>query len=564
MTIESMKKTQFSERTYEDWRQAAEKALKGKSVDETLRTPTIEGITLEPLYTKEMLETNEASIKSQAAAVENGKRLPGWFVAQETAYESAAEFLSAVKDELARGNEMIVYTTTKNIQWEESELKELAALIVKHPLFFKLGSDDNGILRVFDFVEADQLAHVQGVIHAEFTVNAPSNVRTVLIDTIPVHGAGGTIIHELGVALSILAETMDTGDFKEKAAQVWVRFAVDTQFFQEIAKLRAFRVLWNAFCEAYGEQAPAVPIFTETSVRSYSKLDPYVNLLRAGNSTFSAVLGGTNAHTVHPHDFLTGPNDKSRRIARNVQLVIKEEAHASHVLDASAGSYFIESLTKEYVEAAWQYFLDIEEAGGYSKVIQSGWLADDMQAKWLERKKQIALRKASLIGVNVYADPQEAVIDGSIDESHLEYMTAKRLAAPFEKMRAMSKERILCTAIIHLAPLKEVKAKSDFVVGFLAVAGIEPLISSEMSSAEEVNQYLTEHHIDYAVLCGPTEAIDHVLPGLKTTATIDVAGRMPKERLEDWCANGINDSIYSGKHVNSKLEAILSLGKGAF
>ncbi|HSP20826.1 MAG TPA: methylmalonyl-CoA mutase family protein [Planococcus sp. (in: firmicutes)] len=564
MTIESMKKTQFSERTYEDWRQAAEKALKGKPLDETLRTLTIEGITLKPLYTKEMFEKRGHAAKSQAAAVQNAKRLPGWFVAQETAYESAAEFLSAAKEELARGNEMIVYTSQKNLQWAERELEELAGLIITYPIYFKLGSDNNGILRVFDFIEKQQETHVQGAILAEFPVTAPPNVRTVLVDLIPVHGAGGTIIHELGVALSILAETMDTGNFSEQASKVWVRFAVDTQFFQEIAKLRAFRVLWNAFCEAYGEKAPAIPVFTETSVRSYSKLDPYVNLLRAGNSTFSAVLGGTNAHTVHPHDFLTGPNGKSRRIARNVQLVIKEEAHAAHVLDASAGSYFIETLTQEYVEAAWQYFLEIEEAGGYSEVMQSGWLTDDMQAKWLERKKQIALRNASLIGTNVYADPQEAVKDGTIDESHLEYMTAKRLAAPFEKMRALGKELVLKTAILHLAPLKTVKAQSDFVVGFLAVAGIEPLISPELVSADEVNRFLQENHIDYAVLCGPPETLDSILPGLETSAKVDAAGRIPKDRSESWSRHGITDSIYNGKHINSKLEAILSLGKGAF
>ena len=564
MTIESMKKTQFSERTYEDWREAAEKALKGKPLDETLRTPTIEGITLEPLYTKEMFENRGPAAESQAAAVQNGKRLPGWFVAQETAYETATDFLAATKEELVRGNETIVYTSQKNLQWTDTELQELAGLIVTHPLYFKLGSDDNGILRVFDFVDEQQLTHVQGAIQSDFVVTAPQNVRTVMVDLIPVHGAGGTIIHELGVALSMLAEAMVADNFNAQAEKIWIRFAVDTQFFQEIAKLRAFRVLWNAFCEAYGEKAPAIPVFTETSVRSYSKLDPYVNLLRAGNSTFSAVLGGTNAHTVHPHDFLTGPNGKSRRIARNVQLVIKEEAHAAHVLDVSAGSYFIESLTQEYVEAAWEYFLEIEEAGGYTEVMQSGWLADDMQAKWMERKKQIALRNASLIGTNVYADPQEAVKDGAIDESHLEYITAKRLAAPFEKMRALGKELILKTAIVHLAPLKTIKAQSDFVVGFLAVAGIEPLISPELKSAEEVNQFLQGNHIDFAVLCGPVETIDSILPGLQASAVVDVAGRIPKERSESWSEFGITDSIYSGKHINSKLEAILSLGKGAF
>lgn len=563
MTIESMKKTQFSERTYEDWKAAAEKALKGKPFEKSLKTPTIEGITLEPLYTKEMLERLDSYVYDQTKAVQNGKRLPGWFVAQETHAASVSDYLAAIKDDLERGNEMIVYLSYQNLEWSDAELKELAELIVHYPFYFRLGSDDNGILRVFDFVEEEQLGHVQGVIFSETAVTAPEKVRTQLIDTVPVHNAGGTIVHELGVALSILAEKMNQGNFADQASDLWVRFAVDTQFFQEIAKLRAFRVLWHAFCSAYGEEAPAIPVFTETSVRSYSKLDPYVNLLRAGNATFSAVLGGTNAHTVHPHDFLTGTDAQSRRIARNVQLVIKEETHVSHVLDASAGSYFIEALTKEFVDAAWSYFLEIEEAGGYSEVIKSGWLTDDIQAKWVERKEKVATRENSLIGTNIYANPQEPVKEGQVAESHLVYMSAKRLAAPFEKLRAQSKEQLLKTAVLHLAPLKTVKAQSDFVLGFLAVGGIEPLLSPELASAEDVNQFLAEHAIDYAVLCGPKETLENIVPALETTSVLDVAGKYGKEDLNRWSEFGVQDAIFSGKHITSKLEQILSHGKEA-
>jgi methylmalonyl-CoA mutase len=563
LTIESMKQTRFSERTYEEWQAAAEAALKGKPFEKTLKTPTIEEITLEPLYTKEMLERIDSFVFDQAAAVQNAKRLPGWFVAQETHAETVSDYLAAIQEDLQRGNEMIVYISKPNLQWSDADLRVLADLVVHHPLYFQLSSDDNGILRVFDFIEEEQLTHVQGVIYSEMEIKAPEKVRTQLIDTVPVHNAGGTIVHELGVALSMLAEKMDSQNFGSQAADLWVRFAVDTQFFPEIAKLRAFRVLWNAFCSVYGEAAPAIPIFTETSVRSYSKLDPYVNLLRAGNATFSAVLGGTNAHTVHPHDFLTVPDAKSRRIARNVQLVIKEETHVSHVVDASAGSYFIETLTKQFVDAAWHYFLEIEEAGGYSEVIKSGWLTDDIQAKWVEREEKAATRENSLIGTNIYANPQEPVKEGQVDESHLVYMSAKRLAAPFEKLRAQSKEKELRTAILHLAALKAVKAQSDFVQGFLAVGGIEPLLSPELASIEEVNQFLSDNAIDYAVLCGQKEKLEEVIPGLKTAAAVDVAGKYGKEELDRWSRFGVADAIFAGKHIPAKLEQILNYGKEA-
>lgn len=563
MTIESMKNTQFPTHTYSEWQQAAEKAIKGKPFEETLKTPTIEDVTLEPLYTKEMLNQLGSYIPAQVAAIQHGKHQPSWLVSQEVTADSAQEYLVLMKDDILRGNETVVYTGFRKFEWTDEQLAELAEMIVQYPLYFKLTGDDHDILRVFDFVSADQLSQVQGVIFSEEAVEAPENVRTHLVDTIPIHHAGGTAVHELGVALSILSERIEDADFAETVKKTWIRFAVDTQFFQEIAKLRAFRVLWQAFSSAYGKEAPTIPLFTETSVRSYSKLDPYVNLLRAGNSTFAAVLGGTDAHTVHPHDFLTEPDLSSRRIARNVQLVIKEEAHVSHVIDPAAGSYFIETLTKEYVEAAWNYFLEIEEAGGYSEVIKSGWLTDDIQAKWIERKENVATRKQSLIGTNIYANPQEPVKDAKIDDGHLEYMTAKRLATPFESIRAQSRVTSLKSAIILVEPLKKIKVQADFVSGFLAVGGIEPLVSSHLATAEEINQFLEQENIDYAVLCGSKEAVGAIVPGLNTQASIDLAGKYPKEQLSEWATFGVADSLYSGKHITSKLEKILALGKEA-
>lgn len=563
LTIESMKQTKFPKRTYDEWRQAAEKAIGGKTVESTLKTPTIEGITLEPLYTKEMLESLGDLPGFQQEAVRNGKQEAGWLVAQEVLVESPEDFLTKTKEDLTKGNNVVVYTSSAKFVWSEEELKRLADLLIKHPFYFKVTSDDTDILRVFDIIDEKQQHLLSGVIFSEEKVTAPGSIKTVLIDTVPVHNAGGTIVHELGVALSILAEKIKDGDYKETASKSWIRFAVDTQFFQEIAKLRAFRGLWKAFSEAYGEEPVAIPVYTETSVRSYSKLDPYVNLLRAGNSTFAAVLGGTDAHTVHPHDFLTVSQPSSRRIARNVQLVIKEESHVARVLDSSAGSYFIEQLTNQYIEAAWNYFLEIEEAGGYSEVIKTGLLTDDFQAKWLERKKLAAERKVSLIGTNIYANPQEAVKDHSIDSSHLEYITAKRLATPFEELRARSREVELKAAIVHLGPLKEVKAKSDFVEGLLAVGGIEPAISPEIKDAAALDAYIEENGIDYAVLCGNDEQLNAIIPSVKPAAVIDVAGRYPAEQMTGWKAGALDGAVYSGQDIVKKLDQILNLGKKA-
>ena len=143
----------------------------------------------------------------------------------------------------------------------------------------------------------------------------------------------------------------------------------------------------------------------ETSVRSFSKYDVYVNLLRAGNEAFSAAIGGADVITVHPHDALTGVSGQSIRIARNVSLVTKEESHVTNVIDPSGGSYFIESLTADYVKEAWALFLEIEIAGGLEAYGINAQIEEVYQA----RMKQVETRKHSLIGTNIYANPQDTV-----------------------------------------------------------------------------------------------------------------------------------------------------------
>ena len=142
-------------------------------------------------------------------------------------------------------------------------------------------------------------------------------------------------------------------------------------------------------------------------------------------------------------------------------------------------------------------------------------------------------------------------------------MTAKRLATPFETLRAKSRETTIRSAVILLEPLKSVKPQVDFVQGFLSVAGIEPELSPYLSSADEVNRYIRAEELDYAVLCGSRETYEQFIPYLDSETVIDVAGRIDAKTLDSWQTHGIRESVYAGKPLIDKLEAILSLGKEA-
>jgi methylmalonyl-CoA mutase len=314
-----MKTTTFDEAGFDQWKEAAVLSLKGKPFD-SLITKTIEGIDLQPLYTQE-------NLAKRAQPIRAAKKETGWIVAQQPYAEDGEKFVADLKNSIDRGNEAIVYDGTKQLQWEESSLTEVAQLMLKYPIFITNAQADDSFLKVFSHVPETERSSINGAIAVTgWTIpEGYTNVRTASADMWDAHHKGADAVTELALVLAYAAnQALKADNFNDFTDDFFVRFAVDTHFFMEVSKFRAFRILWQAFSSAYGVmEASYVPIIATTSLRSYSKLDPYVNVLRAGNETFAAVLGGADVITVHPHNIFTGPTTASIRLARNIQLVIK-------------------------------------------------------------------------------------------------------------------------------------------------------------------------------------------------------------------------------------------------
>ena len=323
MTIHTMKTTTFEDVNYSEWKEVAVQSLKGKPF-EKLITKTPEGIDLQPLYVKE-----EADYTAMISTIRAAKKQPGWVVAQHQYAEDGQSFVLALSNSLERGNEAIVYDGTKQLKWDDKSLERLADFLHLHPIFMTNTKHDDPVLKIFDLVTPENRSKVRGAVSLRggCLPEGYKNIRTNIADTRSAHLNGADAVTELALALAKGAETATTyKNFHEFSEQFFVRFAIDTHFFMEIAKIRAFRVLWKALGTSFGEtKVGHIPILTETSLRTFSKLDPYVNLLRAGNEAFSAVLGGADVITVHPHNILTGVTPASIRYAQNVQLVIKNE-----------------------------------------------------------------------------------------------------------------------------------------------------------------------------------------------------------------------------------------------
>ena len=539
MTITKMKTIQFPKASYDDWKVEAVHSLKGKLFDQ-LTTPTFEGIQLQPLYTEEHLNKS----LNYSEIISSAKQDSKWMIAQPAVATSAHEFLHKTVDQQSRGNDMIVYlASTSSFEWSSEELIQLKDLITKHPFYFSVENENDPILGVFSLLSKEELQGVSGYIKG---VSIPQ--VNSLVSTSKVHYAGGTAIHELTDALLSFAKIAENNpDFSTSLA---VQFSVDTNFFMEIAKLRAFRVLWKAFISAYGVDETNIPLFAETSLRSYSKLDDTVNLLRAGNAAFSAVLGGADALMVYPHDVLTGSTLTSERIARNVQLVIREETMVNKFIDPSSGSYYIESLTADLVRESWAQFINIQSMEASSR---ENYLMDLVHEVHSKRKIALSTRKASLIGTNMYANPSDIVSPSVMHED------IDRLAIAFENFRETFQNRALKSAVVSFGTLKEVKPRADFVQGFLQAGGLDPLMSPVFEKVEDAWHWLKKNEIAYAVVAAKDGLTKEIMPSfleLKSNEIfLDVAGKFEEEIT--WKDLGLNGSIYAGQDIIAKMQELV-------
>lgn len=556
MNIDDIKGKTFDFITYEQWQEVALKSLKGLPFEKLL-TKTVEGIELQPLYTAHSPKLQ--SIES----IRSGKEEIGWTIAQPLYTNDADSFLIKLEESLQRGNEAIVYDGNDSIQWEIEHLQKLAQYMIQYPIYFLNLSEEHSIMNVFSHIDESKRQQVTGIVECEADIlKTFPHLKTVGASTIKAHHLGADAVTELALLLAKAVELVDQYEsFEQMAEQFYVRIAIDTNFFMEISKIRAFRALWEALSKSYQvKEVVPVTIFAETSMRSYATLDPYVNLLRAGNSAFSAVLGGVDVLTVHPHNVLTELTPTAERLARNIQLVIKEETFVSEVVDPSGGSYYVEALTKELIQKAWASFVEIEQNGGYSIYVESESFKEKVNHAYEQRLEALATGKHSLVGTSVYADlSAEESISPTIN-------IPGRLATPFETFREQFNRFQPKVGLCTFGLLKDFKARADFITGYLATAGIEVVWSPALSDVDEAAKWIAEEQIDYAIVCATNnrtiEIVEPLLEIVQEHVVVDVAGKYDDTYIQQWTSKGMNGLIYQGLNKLDKFAEIHNRWKG--
>ncbi len=244
-------------------------------------------------------------------------------------------------------------------------------------------------------------------------------LQTICVHSRAWHEAGAHAAQELAftlaTALEYLRELHARGLAVEDAApRIRFAYTVGTRFFMEIAKLRAARLLWARLVSALGasEASQRASLHVRTSLINKTRYDPYVNILRSAVEAFSGVLGGCDSMQVGPFDeVLRPPTEFSQRVARNQQLVLRDECHLTRVIDPAGGSWFVESLTNDLARQAWGVFQEIERQGGMTRCMRAGWPQRECAKTAEARLRSVAQRRESLIGTNVYANAAEKPLE---------------------------------------------------------------------------------------------------------------------------------------------------------
>lgn len=468
--------SEFPSHTYDEWRDAAEALLKGKPFEKLLVTPTYEGFDLQPIYMREDLEDlghsgNPPGMGDQVRGSRiEGFLTEGWLVSQELSEATPellnAELLHALMNGQNEANIWFDRVTRSGSALAEGNLREvgicgvsLADLCDMDALFkdVELSAISTflrgGIAGPAVLAQFVALAHKRGIdlsslrgaldmdplswaLETGGLGKSLSAVQSEMADVVryaseklpqfhvltlsghAVHNGGGSSTQEIAAILSSAVWTLES--LREAGIEpvhvlphLRLSVSIGSNYFLEISKLRALRVVWNRLLDAYDipEHGRKLHIHARTGLWNKTLFDPFVNMLRTTVEAFAAVVGGCDSLHVGPFDEIIREADRfSRRIARNTHAILAEECGLTQVLDPAGGSYAVESLTDEMGRIAWSDFQKIEEAGGIVRALEESRLQSAVADVKAMRVKNIHRRKDVIVGTNTYPNSTEELL----------------------------------------------------------------------------------------------------------------------------------------------------------
>ena len=358
------------------------------------------------------------------------------------------------------------------------------------------------------------------------------HIRIVTVSAGIFSNAGSTIVEELAFALAAgndyLARLTDAGiDADTAARKLRFSFSVTSNYFMEIAKFRAARMLWANIVKEYNPAkncACKMMIHARTADWNQTVYDPYVNMLRGTTEAMSATIAGVHSLEVTPFDAaFEDPTEFSKRIARNVELLLKNESHFDQVVDPAGGSYYVENLTQSIAAEAWKLFLEIEEKGGYTEAYKAGLIVERIKASAAAKDKNIATRRQTLLGANQYPNFTEVAGKEITAESVTRKQAEGNVLVPYRGAMAFEEMRLQVDRsgkepkafMLTCGNLGMARARSQFSCNFFACAGIKVIDNTYFKSIEEGAKAALESKAQIVVVCASDDDYAEAAPKVK-------------------------------------------------
>jgi len=600
----------------QQWEEVINKDLKGADYDKKLVWKTIEGFNVKPYYRAEDLENlSYLNTNPDEFPFTRGKQARSnvWDIRQDIKVKDPAE-ANRIAVEAVKGGCNSLGFCAKQVKNLEDMSVLLAGIdLAKVKINFNCAEDFVALLKLFvEYLGTKGIdpKNVQGSInfdmfkhalnHGDFCGGeegeyalaktliefADSNLpafRVLTVNGNLFQNSGSSIVQELGFTLAaaneLMANLTERGMAPEKVAKNMVfSFAIGSNYFMEMAKIRAARMLWSKIVEQYHpacDCAYKVFVHAASSVWNKSLYDAYVNMLRTTTETMSVAIAGADSISVAPFDLaFKDADDFSYRIARNQQILLKEESYLDKIADPAAGSYYIENLTDSIAQYAWNNFLAVEEKGGFAAAIRQGFVQDEIEKTATQRNNDIAMRKTVILGTNQYPNLNDDM-NGKITkgkcccscksaEGPIKPLRQYRGAEAFEELR-LATERSGKKPKVFMLTYGNVamrRARSGFATNFFGVVGYEIIDNVGFATAQEGVEAALKANADIVVLCSSddeyAEIVADACNGLKGKVKSIVLAGFPKEQVDAFKAAGIDEFI----HVKTNaLECLTSFQK---
>jgi len=560
--------SEFPPISTEQWISQIIKDLKGADFDKKLVWKTNEGFDVRPFYRAEDIQdikTTE-SLPGEFPYVRGTKKDNDWFVRQDIEVNNIAEAnakalmllnkgvtslgFEIAREDVSKENIALLLDgiNPENIELNFTTCSRHSVRLIRILVgYFKEKNYDLTTIRGsvnLDFVGrvlrkgVEREEWIEQMVEAIKAIVELRYFKAIVVNAYLFNNAGSFITQELGYALAwgneLLTRLVEAGiDPTLAAKKIKFNFGIGSNYFLEIAKFRAARLLWAEIVKAYQptcnhdcpNQGPnnecrcagKMNIFAQTSSFNQTVFDPYVNLLRTQTEAMSASIAGVDSLLVTPFDesFKT-PDEFSERIARNQQLLLKEESHFDKIVDASGGSYYIETLTQSIAQEAWKIFLEAEDKGFYESVVK-GEIQASVNASAEKRFKAVAQRREILLGTNQYPNFSEHTplnpLEGTLAEADFAEcksplqrvggLNAKRLANDFETLRLNTERsgKEVKAFMLTIGNLAMRLARSQFSSNFLACAGYKIIDNLGFETVAQGVEAARKAGADIIVLC---------------------------------------------------------------